>query len=189
MLRIKESISQVIENRYYSNHGPIAQAFESELKKSFPSYEVVTYASLELLLIAVVDELTIKYFSISSGDEKYFQQKYFKLLENLREKKFQNIEIKIKEESHHSKIEEIFYNFDHHCIHVSNATQSAILIGLEKKINQIKVRAALVITKDSDWAETVRWSRSSYGRTFNKKIKIAANGRFSELQAILIKNG
>jgi len=189
MLRIKESISKVIENGYYSNHGPIAQAFEAELKEIFLDYEIVTYASLELLLIAVVDELDIQHFSISPEEENYFQQKYFKLLENFREKKFRNIEIKIKEESHHSKIKEIFYNFDHHCIHVSNATQSAILVGLEKKIDQIKVRAGLVITKDTDWAETVRWSRSSYGRTFDKKIKIAANGRFSELQAILLKNG
>lgn len=189
MLRLKESIFKVIENRYYSNHGPIAQAFEDELREIFPDYEIVTYASLELLLIAVVDELDIQYFSICPIDENYFQQKYFKLLENFRAKKFQDIEIQIRQESHNSKIKEIFCDFDYRCIYVSNATQSAILVGLEKQIGQIKVRAGLVLTKDTDWAETVRWSRSSYGRTFNKKINIMANGRFSELQAILIKNG
>lgn len=179
-LKLEKIISAVIHNKYYSNHGPLAQELEKSIETKL-KVNCVTYASIELLTIAILDELPISVFKFYSATEK---ELIFKLIEFLRgpqaAKKFLNCsktvgDIRTVNETTQNL--KILYE-----VQTDNGAAVRVF-DLLSYVDQHPVNGALAVSKDKNALEKIRWARSSYGRQASTTINIAANGRFSELQA------
>jgi len=179
----KNIISSVIKNGYYSNHGPLAQELEKYLETKF-KMNCVTYASIELLIVAIWDELSISQFTFYNSVDQRFVYQLIKFLRGLEtaqiftncsqivSKKMVN-DIKTK----HLKIL---------CEAQTTEGKLVKVVDLSRPADHYWVNGAAAVSFDDVALEKLRWSRSSYGRQADAIINIAANGRFSELQASAI---
>ena len=183
--------SDIFARHFFSNHHIEAKTLESLLEQLLTDFECVSFSSLPGLLVATVDELCDDEAKIYTITEKFSRPEH-KLLElNQLLKATGRRQLLFKGEDEQVNIfRRSSYNFSS-----IDMMPTAVLIDqfgilgmfLDLATKQpILLSAGIFVTRNKKLAEKIRWSRSSYGRRENAVIKIAANGRFSELQAHLV---
>ena len=178
----------IFDAHFFSNHHLQAQAAETQLEKLFPGCECVTFASLESLLIVVAGELCdtpVRLFNVSMRDavrqsiesvNRFLSatgRTPIDALSSVRRGTLSTL-------GGDALPTDAWLVREHQIIaHLLDAS------GLHPML----AGAGLFITPDAALSEKIRWARSSYGRRQASSVRIFANGRFSEFQAILLKDG
>jgi len=199
----KKVLCQIYKNRYFSNHGPLAQQFESELEAFFNVRNAIIVTNNALaILIAMSGSYSGKKVAILSGCEKDVLD-----AANISNVDFVNTTIDSLATESLSSIGMLVVSSN-----TLTKDNSVFLKGLEEKgitviicylsisdfhylenfENAISVyslgsgtlvQGGIITTNDDNLAEIFRNIRSSYGARKVLKVKATCNGRFSEIQA------
>ena len=199
----KKVLYQIYKNRYFSNHGPLAQQFESELEAFFNVRNAIVVTNNALaILIAMSGSYSGKKVAILSGCEKDVLDAV-----NISNVDFVNTTIDNLATESLSSIGMLVVSSN-----TLTKDNSVFLKGLEEKgitviicylsisdfhyhenfENAISVyslgsgtlaQGGIITTNDENLAEIFRNMRSSYGVRKTLKVKATCNGRFSEIQA------
>lgn len=199
----KKVLCQIYKNRYFSNHGPLAQQFESELEAFFNVRNAIIVTNNALaILIAMSGSYSRKKVAILSGCEKDVLD-----AANISNVDFVNTTIDSLATESLSSIGMLVVSSN-----TLTKDNSVFLKGLEEKgitviicylsisdfhyhenfENAISVyslgsgtlvQGGIITTNDGNLAEIFRNMRSSYGVRKTLKVKATCNGRFSEVQA------
>lgn len=199
----KKVLCQIYKNRYFSNHGPLAQQFESELEAFFNVRNAIIVTNNALaILIAMSGSYSRKKVAILSGCEKDVLDAV-----NMSNVDFVNTTIDSLATESLSSIGMLVVSSN-----TLTKDNSVFLKGLEEKgitviicylsisdfhyhenfENAISVyslgsgtlvQGGIITTNDGNLAEIFRNIRSSYGTRKAMKVKATCNGRFSEVQA------
>jgi len=199
----KKVLCQIYKNRYFSNHGPLAQQFESELEAFFNVRNAIIVTNNALaILIAMSGSYSRKKVAILSGCEKDVLD-----AANISNVDFVNTTIDSLATESLSSIGMLVVSSN-----TLTKDNSVFLKGLEEKgitviicylsisdfhylenfENAISVyslgsgtlvQGGIITTNDDNLAEIFRNIRSSYGARKVLKVKATCNGRFSEIQA------
>jgi hypothetical protein len=199
----KKVLCQIYKNRYFSNHGPLAQQFESELEIFFNVRNAIIVTNNALaILIAMSGSYSGKKVAILSGCEKDVLDAV-----NISNVDFVNTTIDTLAIESLSSISMLVVSSN-----TLTKDNSVFLKGLEEKgitviicylsisdfhyhenfENAISVyslgsgtlvQGGIITTNDDNLAEIFRNIRSSYGARQAIKVKATCNGRFSEIQA------
>jgi hypothetical protein len=199
----KKVLCQIYKNRYFSNHGPLAQQFESELEAFFNVRNAIIVTNNALaILIAMSGSYSGKKVAILSGCEKDVLD-----AANISNVDFVNTTIDSLATESLSSIGMLVVSSN-----TLTKDNSVFLKGLEEKgitviicylsisdfhylenfENAISVyslgsgtlvQGGIITTNDDNLAEIFRNIRSSYGTRKAMKVKATCNGRFSEIQA------
>jgi len=199
----KKVLCQIYKNRYFSNHGPLAQQFESELEAFFNVRNAIIVTNNALsILIAMSGSYSRKKVAILSGCEKDVLD-----AANISNVDFVNTTIDSLATESLSSIGMLVVSSN-----TLTKDNSVFLKGLEEKgitviicylsisdfhyhenfENAISVyslgsgtlvQGGIITTNDDNLAEIFRNIRSSYGTRKAMKVKATCNGRFSEIQA------
>ena len=199
----KKVLCQIYKNRYFSNHGPLAQHFESELESFFNVRIAIIVTNNALaILIAMSGSYSGKKVAILSGCEKDVLD-----AANISNVDFVNTTIDSLATESLSSIGMLVVSSN-----TLTKDNSVFLKGLEEKgitviicylsisdfhyhenfENAISVyslgsgtlvQGGIITTNDDNLAEIFRNIRSSYGARKVLKVKATCNGRFSEIQA------
>ena len=199
----KKVLCQIYNNRYFSNHGPLAQQFESELEAFFNVRNAIVVTNNALaILITMSGSYSGKKVAILSGCEKDVLDAV-----NISNVDFVNTTIDSLATESLSSISMLVVSSN-----TLTKDNSVFLKGLEEKgitviicylsisdfhyhenfENAISVyslgsgtlaQGGVITTNDDNLAEIFRNIRSSYGTRKAMKVKATCNGRFSEIQA------
>jgi len=199
----KKVLCQIYKNRYFSNHGPLAQQFESELEAFFNVRNAIVVTNNALaILITMSGSYSGKKVAILSGCEKDVLDAV-----NISNVDFVNTTIDSLATESLSSISMLVVSSN-----TLTKDNSVFLKGLEEKgitviicylsisdfhyhenfENAISVyslgsgtlaQGGVITTNDDNLAEIFRNIRSSYGTRKAMKVKATCNGRFSEIQA------
>ena len=199
----KKVLCQIYKNRYFSNHGPLAQQFESELEAFFNVRNAIIVTNNALaILIAMSGSYSRKKVAILSGCEKDVLD-----AANISNVDFVNTTIDSLATESLSSIGMLVVSSN-----TLTKDNSVFLKGLEEKgmtviicylsisdfhyhenfENAISVyslgsgtlvQGGIITSNDDNLAEIFRNIRSSYGTRKAMKVKATCNGRFSEIQA------
>jgi hypothetical protein len=199
----KEVLMQIYKNRYFTNHGPLTQQFESELETFLSVSNAVTIMNNTLaIMIAMSGSYSGKKVAILSGCEKDVLDAV-----NISNVDFVNTTIDSLATESLSSIGMLVVSSN-----TLTKDNSVFLKGLEEKgiiviicylsisdfhyhenfENAISVyslgsgtlvQGGIITTNDGNLAEIFRNMRSSYGVRKTLKVKATCNGRFSEVQA------
>lgn len=184
---------EIFDRHFFSNHHAEAIELEEKFENYFSGFECITFSSLAGLIVAVIDEL------VDSSIRLYVPKDLpdYLAVDRVKINKFLSItgrsiieELPLKEQSKVNKELEQ-YKVDvnsYSAVLLDKQEIIAILFDL-KKYHYLLCSGGLFVTKNIKIAEKIRWSRSSYGRRQHEFVNIAANGRFSEFQAALVKSG
>lgn len=182
--------SEIFAKHYFSNHHTEARHLESWLEQVLPGCECVTFSSLPALLVAAVDELCDSEANLYAAPEPSPHA-----LQALGLKRFlhatgrRQVLFAGQEEYTHFA-EQARREFGEGdilpaAVLMEKGSIRGIFLDLAARV-PILLSAGVFVTRDAELAEKIRWARSSYGRRKPACIHIAANGRFSELQAYLV---
>jgi len=199
----KEVLMQIYKNRYFTNHGPLTQQFESELEAFLNVSNAVTIMNNTLaIIVAMSGSYSGKKVAILSGCEKDVLDAV-----NISNIDFVNTTIDSLETESLSSIGMLVVSSN-----ILTKDNSVFLKGLEEKgitviicylsisdfhyyenfENAISVyslgpgtlvQGGIIATNDDNLADIFRNIRSSYGARKALKVKATCNGRFSEIQA------
>ncbi len=178
----------IFDAHFFSNHHVQAQEVEAQLEGLFAGCECVTFASLESLLVVVTGELCdtpVALFNVSSRDP--VRRSIESLGRFLSATGRPSIgTLSPAQQAGWSPL-------------AANALPTDAWLVREQRViahlmdasdlHPMLAGAGLFITPDASLCEKIRWARSSYGRRQASSVRIFANGRFSEFQAILLKDG
>jgi hypothetical protein len=183
------NFKDIFDRHFFSNHHVEAKRVESRLEVVFAGCECITFSSLPSLIAAVLDELCEQSGAEVNMNWDERQIKGFNAFCHATGRKsVRNWSDAIQAAT------EVAYDGLHSgmggylqgaLIHSDEA--SGLLLEFSK-CSALLDSAAVFVTRDTTLAEKLRWSRSSYGRRAAASIKIAANGRFSELQGQVLNS-
>jgi hypothetical protein len=182
--------SSIFERHFFSNHSIYAIEVEEVLEARLLGCECVTFSSFAALLVSIADEMLDASHhllnistTINSQSDIVAVNRFLSMtsrptitaLANEEKKKWQDESRSYLCAGGGLKMDVIL------------ASETAILAGVVNLSggHDMLTSSGVFVTKHADLAEKIRWSRSSYGRHSSANIKIAANGRFSEFQAII----
>jgi hypothetical protein len=183
------NFKDIFDRHFFSNHHLEAKRLESRLEAIFAGCECITFASLEGLITAVLDELCVDSGTSVNMNWNELKIKEFNAFCHATERKG----VGNWNDAMQTATKVIFGNT---LFSMEDYLQGALIHGdrasgllLEfAQCSNLLDSAAVFVTRDATLAEKLRWSRSSYGRRAAASIKIAGNGRFSELQGQLINS-
>lgn len=179
---------KIFERHFFSNHHVEAQLLEAELSNLFRGSECVTFSSFHSLLVSIIDEIHCEKDNLSI---------------DCNEAMLKDINLFLTATNRTNTTLWEFREEDIAQSDVANTEKKilGLIIGLIKSNGEPKGfildlsctsplanSCAAFITKDPALAEKIRWSRSSYGRLSSSRVNIAANGRVSEFQAMLVND-
>ena len=178
----------IFDAHFFSNHHVQAQAVEVLLESLFPGFECVTFASLESLLISATIELCdtpVQLFNVSSREP--IRQSIASLNRFLSATGRTPIEA--LPPARLAMLSRL----------AANTLPADAWLVREREVvghlldasglHPMLAGAGLFVTPDAALSEAIRWARSSYGRRTTSSVRISANGRFSEFQAIMLMDG
>ena len=180
----------IFDRHFFSNHNVHAIKVEEVFEAQFMDCECVTFSSFAALLVSIADEICDASHHLldtsattDSQDAIVAANRFLAatsrptiaLLTNEEKEKWSNKSRLCLGDSVGLKIDAIL---------VSESEIVAGVVNLSG-VHDMLASAGVFVTKNADMAEKMRWSRSSYGRRASTKTGIAANGRFSEFQAII----
>ena len=193
----RETINNMDSTRYYTNHGPAAKKFESDLANFFGYHECVAVSNLSTavaMVIAGIDEistidiqgpaskevmsglsLTGTSYSFSHLTKLDNKENYTDVLLDIRVLKQSPIHVFIPDSPFTKPLE------------ANNLLRGyAISIIAHENSNQLDTETgASIFSNDSEFLEKMRNIRSSYGANKTITVTATSNGRFSEAQALL----
>ena len=178
----------IFDAHFFSNHHVQAQAVEAQLESLFPGGECVTFASLESLLVVAVGELcdtSVELFNVSSREAvRQSIELLGRFLSATGRTPINALaparQATLSKPAGAALPTDVWLVREHQVI--------AQLLDASD-LHPMLAGAGVFITPDPALAEKIRWARSSYGRRRPSSVRIFANGRFSEFQAVLLKNG
>jgi hypothetical protein len=178
----------IFDAHFFSNHHVQAQAVETQLEDLFPGCECVTFANLESLLIVVAGELCatpVQLFNVSA------REAVRQSIESLS--RFLSMTgrtpIHTLSPARQATLSQLAGNALSMDAWLVREHQVIAQLLDASGLHPMLAGAGLFITPDAALSEKIRWARSSYGRRGASSVRIFANGRFSEFQAILLKDG
>jgi hypothetical protein len=199
----KEILLKAYENRYFSNHGPLAQQFENEIEVFLNIRNAVSVPNNALaVLIAMSGSDNGDKVAILNGCKKdvFDAAKMSNLnftkitIESLKTNLLADIGMVIVSSSKLTKSNFTFFNdlvkkgfkviicyssianfYDHNNI---EGVISVCSLG-----SGTLAQGGIIATNNDELAEIFRNIRSSYGARKVLKVKATCNGRFSEIQA------
>lgn len=179
-----QAFKGIFRRHFFSNHHVESKRVESFFQNHYPQHECVTFNSFENLTIACIDECiqSSQQFHISSMVSGLYAIKNLCVITRRILPNELNHEMLIRLVSN-KKTNSPFLEYVRGVI-TSETRVLAFLIDFAN-IHPLLRSGALLVTDQSETAEKIRWARSSYGRTADSSVNIAANGRFSEFQGVL----
>ena len=199
----KEVVQQIYKNRYFTNHGPLARQFESEVGEYLDVDNAVTVTNKALaVLIAIFGSNNGKKTAVlhSCGKDIFDAAimsgvDFFSMSSNvLMQELDTNIEVLV--------IPSMVLNVDSFNLFDKLISKGMKLIvcypfivghsrccNLKGAISVYSLgqegffQGGIIATDDNELAEVYRNIRSSYGAKEVLEVKATCNGRFSELQA------
>ncbi len=184
--------SEIFARHYFSNHYTEAKNLERLLEQALSYCECVTFSSLSALLVTATDELcdADANLCVAPGSDPV-------------DVKVAGLNRFLHATGRHQVVIAAPYEYAQlterarHEFGMDDIAPAAILIEKENirgvfldlatKV-PILLSAGVFVTREANLAEKIRWARSSYGRRKSATVHIAANGRFSELQAYLVNS-
>ena len=189
---------EIFERHFFTNHSSEAERVESYFQKLFQCKDSVSFSNSAHLILAVIDEITLKarndkYISPNINIISYdntITESIQKLIYNLRG--INSIEL-ISKYKFNLIIEKNFREVEKNILKKSlfliyeNETIVSLILDFSGFKKWLK-SASILITNNSEMADIIRCSRSSYGRKKIYKLSISANGRFSEFQGKVLNH-
>jgi dTDP-4-amino-4,6-dideoxygalactose transaminase len=201
--KIKDIIIEVYKNRYFTNHGPLAQKFEKEFEIYLNVSNAISVMNNTLaLLIAICGSNDGKTVSVLNGCDKdvldaaTMANIRFEIIsiDTLLNDSVEGITQLIFSENMLSKDNLVFFkkletkgtkfiicNSFLEDVNYNNYFKNSI--SVYSLGSGSLVQGGIITTDDSKIAEIFRNIRSSYGTREVLKVKATCNGRFSEVQA------
>lgn len=199
----KKVLMQIYKNRYFTNHGPLTQQFESELETFLNASNVVTIMNNTLaILVAMSGSYSGKRLVIFSGCEKDILDAVNMSNINFINTTIGSLAISSLKDIGMVVISSNTLTKDNFSFFKSLVEKGIIVIicyssisnfynhkNLEGTISVYSlgsgtlVQGGIIATNDDNLAEIFRNIRSSYGVRKVLKVKATCNGRFSEIQA------
>jgi hypothetical protein len=178
----------IFDTHFFSNHHLQAQALEAQLEDRFPGCQCVTFASLESLLLVVAGELcsaSVELLNVSSRNN--VQQSIAALSGFLHATGRPAINTPPSDR----RAALATFPGNRWPVDASLVSEGEVVAYLvdASGLQPMLAGAGLFITPDAALSEKIRWARSSYGRRSSSSVRVFANGRFSEFQAMLLADG
>ncbi len=175
----------IFETHFFSNHHLQAQALETQLEALFPGCECVSFASFEGLLTTVAGEMCkapAQLFNVSSRDAVR------QTIESLN--RFLSLTGRAQIRTPSSACQATLTG-----VAADALRTDAWLVQSQRVVARVLDVSGLhsmlgcggvFISPDAALSEKIRWARSSYGRRGESGVRVFANGRLSEFQAIML---
>lgn len=182
----------IFERHYFSNHHVEAIEVERRFEEIFQGFHCITYSSLPSLLVAVVDEIcgaskSSNGFSIVASNDSEIDGLNRFLRATMRRSEIVADDSVLAQCSAQAGVRPGIASIPLRAVVMSDSQvvgRCYDMAGLDSML----LSAGLFVTPEAEFAEKLRWSRSSYGRRAPTRINIAANGRFSEFQGRMVNN-
>jgi hypothetical protein len=180
----------IFERHYFSNHHVEVIEVERRFESMFDSCQCVTFSSLPALVVAVFDEMTgpegrpVELVLADASDaalrglNRFLEAGGRRPLRTLSGDELERVRGA-------SALPFVCAGQPVRAVLLEGVTAVGALFDLAA-LDPMLGSAGLFVTRDGAKAEKIRWARSSYGRREPAQIGIAANGRFSEFQGLLI---
>lgn len=182
----ERAIIKLYENRFFVNHGPLAQKFELTLCHHFSAQHAVTVGNSTLaLLIAAQGFLTGKVGVSPSCNPIVVDALRMAALEWVVG--FDDVESAVVDDMDTplprlTKVVTYSTCLPKAGVHVPrDGVVSVFSLGSESNVSTLQ--GGVIVTNDGELADVFRNIRSSYGMRAKKTVKATCNGRFSEFQA------
>jgi len=176
----------IFDTHFFSNHHVHAQAVETRLETMFPGCECVTFSSFAGLLVSVLDELCDA-STVLCGvpSDEGARERLASLNAFLTGSGRAPIrELPVAERAETVVPPESDWTADAWLLREGRVVARLLdACGTHPML----ASAGVIVTAESSLAEKLRWARSSYGRRTSSSVRISANGRFSEFQAIVLQ--
>jgi hypothetical protein len=202
---VKWAFREVYKNRYFTNHGPLAQKFELEAEALFSVKNAVATMNYTLAFLMAISGISKggKVGILSGCPKEVFQAIAMTPVdfrevgpEELKEGRLLDYEILvINSEFLCKKYKDFFGSLIQKRVALIVACES-ISAGCKKthvedSVRVVKlgdsslVQGGVIGTNDDDLSEKFRNIRSSYGIRKTEKVIATCNGRFSEVQSAI----
>lgn len=179
--------ASIFRSHFFSNHHTHAKEVESALEARLLGYECVTFSGFAGLVTSVAYEMCdarTRMLNVSKHPQTA------RTIESLNHFLAATAQIQIEELPKNERqrfINDLPANLFPDVLLVRDGTTKAIVLDFPD-IHPMMASAGVFVTDDAELAEKIRWARSSYGRRAKATVNIAANGRLSEFQAVLMNH-
>jgi len=179
--------SSIFRSHFFSNHHTHAKEVESTLEARFLGYECVTFSGFASLVTSAAYEMCdarTRLFNVSKRPQTA------RTIESLNHFLAATAQMQVEELSESERqrfLKDLPTNLFPDVLLVRDDVAKASMLDFPD-IHPMMASAGVFVTEDAELAEKIRWARSSYARRAKATLNIAANGRFSEFQAVLMNH-
>jgi hypothetical protein len=177
--------SAIFESHYFSNHHTQAKQVEASLEASLPDYECVTFSSFAALIVSVAHEMCDEHVQLFEVSQRSQTRLLISSLNLFLAAVARKPIAKLADSSHQQLFSGLTTDISPDVLLIDGQNIKAAVLDLSY-LHPMLAGAAAFVTRDPALAEKIRWARSSYGHRSTAAVKIAANGRLSEFQAMLM---
>lgn len=185
MVDYEKVILEIYKNRYFVNHGPLAQAFEEALCHHFSSRHAVTVGNSSLaLLIAIKGFFTGKVGVAPGCGPKILEAVRMAALD-LAESFEKATSVVVMGDNAPVGVPQVVTFSPTLPKRGRHKAREGIVatFSLGPDPNLTPLQGGVIVTNDDNLAEIFRNIRSSYGTREKKDVMATCNGRYSEFQA------